>query len=221
VVAGLVLGEAVPFLAAHRHTEAGMRKRAEWERVWELQRQEDAIDALTALPEDDPRHITGEQAARRKRDDVGAIAVPPRYAKTDFGSDTFWRLRGKLDVPKERFTVYAGAERGAGGPSLGWAGWDELGKATALATRIIELQGEEAAGRDRLAPLLAGVLEQLPWIHQWHPEADPRYGQSPGEFFEGWLDGMLSGLGLTREELRAWRPAAPERGRRRRRAVRA
>jgi uncharacterized protein DUF7008/Eco57I restriction-modification methylase len=219
VVAGLVLGEAVPFLAALRHTDSGMRKRAEWERVWDLQREEDAIDALVSLPENDPQHITAEQAERRKRDEVGTIAVPPRYAKPDFRTGTGWRLRGKLDVPKERFTLYSGAERGAGGPALGWAGWDELQKATALAARIVELQSEEAADQDRLTPLLAGILELLPWIHQWHPVPDPRYGQAPGVFFESWLDGTLSALGLTRDELTGWQPPAPQRGRRRRTAV--
>ncbi len=219
VVAELVLRDAVPYLAALRHTDSGMRKRAEWERVWALQRREDAIDALALLPEEDPRQITAEQAEQRKRSEVGTIAVPPRYAKTDFRADTSWRLRGKLDVPKERFTLYAGAERGAGGATLGWAGWDELQKATALAARIVELQSEEAADQDRLAPLLAGVLELLPWIHQWHPEPDPRYGQPPGVFFESWLDGTLSALGLTRDELTGWRAPASQRGRRRRAAV--
>jgi hypothetical protein len=214
IVAELVLGEAVPFLAAHRHTESGMRKRATWEEVWDLQRREDAIDALTELPEEDPDHLNAELAERRKRDEVGRIPVPPRYAQTDFRSGPGWRLRGKLDVPKERFTLVQGAERGAGGPVLGWAGWDELDRARSLATRIIELQSQDAADAERLRPLLAGVLELLPWIHQWHPESDPLYSGRPGAFFESWLDGMLSQLGLTRDELRAFRPPAPARGRR-------
>ena len=195
IVRELVLGETVPFLVAHRHTDSGMRKRVEWERVWKLQREEDA------------GHI------------VANIPVPPRYGKPDFRSDTSWRLRGKLDVPKERFTLYPGAELGAGTAALGWAGWDELGRATALTARIIELQSQEAATRERLTPLLAGVLELLPWIHQWHPEPDPSYGQPPGEFIEGWLDGTLSGLGLTHADLTDWRPPAPQRGRRRRTKV--
>jgi hypothetical protein len=192
VVRDLVLSDTVPFLAAHRHTDSGLRKRAEWERVWELQREEDAGHVVATIP------------------------VPPRYGKPDFRTDTSWRQRGKLDVPKERFTLFPGAELGAGTTAHGWAGWDELSRATALTARIIELQSQEAPSRERLTPLLAGVVELLPWIHQWHPEPDPSYGQPPGEFIEGWLDGTLAGLGLTREELTAWRPAAPERGRRRR-----
>lgn len=219
VVTRLVLGEAVPFLAALRHTDSGLRKRTEWERTWDLQRREDAIEALAALPEQDTRHIGEEEANERRREEVGTIAVPPRYAKTDFRANASWRLRGKLGVPRERFTLYPGAERGLSGPALGWAGWDELERATALAARIVELQSEEAPDRDRLAPLLAGVLELLPWIHQWHPEPDPRYGELPGLFFESWLEGTLSTLGLTRDELGAWRPPAPRRGRRRQTAV--
>jgi len=102
-VTELVLGEAVPFLAAYRYRDAGLRKRKVWEQVWELQRREDA----------------GE--------DVGAIPVPPKYASGDFANVTAWRLRGKLDVPKERFVLYPGTQLGADTtPVIGWAGWDHL-----------------------------------------------------------------------------------------------
>ncbi len=195
VVRGLVLDQAVPFLAAHRHTAAGLRKRAVWERTWELQREEDAAE------------LEGHPGP-------ASIPVPPRYGSTDFLGKVSWSLRGKLDVPKERFVLVPGAERGAA-EVVAWAGWDEATRARALATRVLELQSEDAAEADRLAPLLAGVLELLPWIHQWHPEPDPTFGQPLGPFFEDWLDGMLSQLGLTREALRDWRPPAPTRGRRR------
>jgi hypothetical protein len=98
---------------------------------------------------------------------------------------------------------------------LGWAGWDERDLARALAERIIALRENEAADAERLTPLLAGVLELLPWILQCHPEADAAYGGTAGAFFDPWLDQYLSELGLTRDDLRAWRPAAPVRGRRR------
>ena len=78
---------------------------------------------------------------------------------------------------------------------------------------------QDAADAERLTPLLAGVLELLPWVHQWHPEPDPATGQPLGTFFEDWLSGTLSGLGLTRDDLTAWRPPAPARGGRRRRTA--
>src|SRR5690606_582711 len=109
LVSELVTDEAVPYLAAWRYTESGMRKRQAWERTWELQRREDA----------------GE--------DVGTIPVPPKYTKADFATGTAWRLRGKLDVPKERFISYPGANRDTDPtPLVGWAGWDHLQAAQAL-----------------------------------------------------------------------------------------
>ncbi len=44
----LLSDEAVPYLAALRYKDSGLRKRAEWERVWGLQRDEDA--GLITLP---------------------------------------------------------------------------------------------------------------------------------------------------------------------------
>jgi len=103
-----------------------------------------------------------------------------------------------------------GAQRGAdASPVVGWAGWDHRVQATALASRIVELREQESADPERLTPLLAGVLELLPWVHQWHPDSEPDYGGPPGDFFEDWIDQQLVELGLTREGLSAWRPGGP------------
>src|SRR5690606_31198418 len=99
LVDDLVRAEAVPYLAALRFTPSGLRKHAQWLETWELQRREDA----------------GE--------DVGEIPVPPKYKKADF--TVGWEHRGKLDVPKERFISYPGAERETDASlPVGWAGWD-------------------------------------------------------------------------------------------------
>ena len=186
----LVVDAAVPPLAAQRLTGSGLRKRKAWEQVWALQRAEDRGEV------------------------VGRVSPPPKYKKEDFRSTTFWGCRGKLDVPKECFVLVPSAERGADtSPVVGWAGWCERDLARALAGRITELRQEHAADAERLVPLLAGVLELLPWIHQWHPDSDPLFGGPPGTFFEGWLDGELASLGVTRDTLRAWRPPTPTRGR--------
>ncbi|MGI8845848.1 MAG: BREX-2 system adenine-specific DNA-methyltransferase PglX [Thermoleophilaceae bacterium] len=193
----LVAGAAVPFLAALRYKPSGLRKRAIWERVWDLQRAEDRIGTRQDIP------------------------VPPRYASSDFRSQAAWKLRGKLDVPKERFVLYPGAERGAdSSPVVGWAGWSHREQALALAARVLDLREREDPDAERLTPLLAGLLELLPWIHQWDPDAEPDYGGPPGDYFESWLDQQLAELVLTRESLRAWRPQAPARGRRARAAAR-
>ena len=186
-----MLDAAVPHLAAQRLTDKGLRKRAVWEQVWELQRAEDRGEEVG--------HDPSPAALRARPTSAAAI---------------YWKHRGKLDVPKERFVLIPNAERGAdASPVVGWAGWNERDLARALAGRITELRQEHAADAERLVPLLAGVLELLPWIHQWHPESDPLFGGPPGAFFEGWLDGELASLGVTRETLRAWRPPTPTRGR--------
>jgi hypothetical protein len=51
LVTELVTMESVPHLPVLRYAEAGMRKRSQWERTWELQRAEDAVDARVELPE--------------------------------------------------------------------------------------------------------------------------------------------------------------------------
>src|SRR5262249_12516565 len=50
VLQHLIQEEAVPFLPVLRYTDTGARKREDWERTWELQRAEDAIDARMVLP---------------------------------------------------------------------------------------------------------------------------------------------------------------------------
>ncbi|MFC0037349.1 BREX-2 system adenine-specific DNA-methyltransferase PglX [Actinomadura rayongensis] len=191
VVGKLVSGEHVPFLAALRYKASGLKKRADWEHVWDLQRREDAA--------------ADEIAKRRIRD---ATPVPPKYAPADFLRPSFWRARGKLDVPKERFISYG--ETNVATPNLyGWAGWDHKEQAQALAAHI----AEQDLSSEEIRPYLAGLLELQPWIQQWHDEFDDLYGGSPAAFFAGYRVQTQGEHGLTDDDLRAWRPPAA-RGRR-------
>ncbi len=55
--------------------------------------------------------------------------------------------------------------------------------------------------------MLAGLLEPIPWVKQWHNEPSAEFGDlRPGDDFETFLDGECHTLGLTRDNLRAWRP---------------
>ena len=214
VVEELALGEAVPYLAALRLKPAGMRKRKVWEQVWDLQRREDAIDARTELPDDHPDHLDAAAAEVEKKD-LGKIPVPPKYASGDFTKTVYWRLRGKLDVPKERFVLYPGTRLGSDTtPVLGWAGWDHLQQARALAAHY-NARRAEGAESDELVPLLAGIAELVPWLKQWHNEVDPEFGQRMGDFFDGFVDTQARDVGVTRDDLAAWEPA-PKTGRRKR-----
>ena len=185
-VTALVQPQSVAYLAAQRYSESGLRIRADWEATWALQRRQDAGD------------------------EVGDIPVPPKYGQKDFARPEYWSLRGKLDVPKERFISYPGAEREAadGSPVLGWAGWNHLQRAQALASYLAERREEDGWGVERVTPLLAGLAELLPWLKQWHNEVDEQTGERMGDYFESFLGEQMRELELTAKDLADWRPAA-------------
>ncbi len=214
VVEELALGEAVPHLAALRLKPAGLRKRRVWEQVWDLQRREDAIDSRAELPADHPDHLDAAAAEVEKKD-LGKIPVPPKYTSGDFAKTVYWRLRGKLDVPKERFVLYPDTRLGSDAtPVLGWAGWDHLQQARALAAHY-NARRDEGAESDELVPLLAGLAELVPWLKQWHNDVDPEFGQRMGDFFDGFVDTQARDLGVTRDDLAAWEPVRNTRSGRR------
>jgi len=238
LVAELVASEAVPLLPVQRYTEDGLRKRAQWQDTWALQLREDAIDAEIDRQEEARRQelmaivSKGTESAQpdadalawvrqeldkafiplrkdRKAREVGPIPVPPKYKSSDFLKSDFWRLRGGLDVPKERFISFPGVERGADGSLvIAWAGWNYLQLATALAGYYGEMKDNEGWEPSRLQPLLAGLLELVPWLEQWHNDLDPEFGQRMGTYYRGFVTEDARALGFTLNDLRAWKPAA-------------
>ena len=196
-LAGLVKDEHVPCAAGARYTESGLLKRKSWEATWDLQRKEDAIDALA-----EAGTITADEAKARKTREVGTIPVPPKYDSKDFRTAAYWQARGKLDVPKERFVSYPGA--GGDKPTdlmLGWAGWDHYQQAQAL-VGLVNAQTEAGATADRLKPLLQGLAELLPWIKQWY---DSHLGfDDVGETYRGVWRESVQRAGLTAEAVTAW-----------------
>ncbi|TMS54787.1 BREX-2 system adenine-specific DNA-methyltransferase PglX [Mycobacterium sp. DBP42] len=189
VIGGLILDEAVPFLAAHRYKPPGIEKYRAWQEVWALQRREDAGEKVT-------------------------IAVSPKYGKGDFAKATYWTARGKLDVPKERFITYPGVAReGDPTPVFGWAGWSHRDQALALA-REIPVQQALGADDDALEPLVAGLVELEPWLAQWYSEIEPQFGASPASVITGVIDQYLARMEKTRDQVTAWTPPAAARGRR-------
>jgi len=219
LVTELVLPESVPLLPVLRYKESGLRKRAEWEQTWELQRREDEAvsnqrSAVSESHEADSRELIAESLPTA---DSFAITVPPRYVSGDFLSGDFWRLRGKLDVPKERWISFPHCEAADGTMLLCWAGYDHLQQARAISGVYAEIQEREGGGADpRLPPLLACLLELLPWLKQWHNDVDPEFGVSMGDYFEGFVKEEARQLGLTLQDLRHWKPPAKVRGRARR-----
>jgi hypothetical protein len=278
----LVDAETVPLLPACRYKPSGLEKRALWERTWELQRLEDAIDALfdiprltdvsgedlpldfgeeiqaigrraaaldlppknqfrdgasplewledqvktarekirqrekSLAPEDDPvfRKRIQDIADAAKGKFVGDIPVPPKYAGKDFQKTHFWRLRGKLDVPKERWVGFPHCEGPDQSPLVAWAGYDPLQLALAIAGHYMEVKEVLGGSQDpRLEILLAALLELLPWLKQWHNHIDPEFLEKMGDYFEGFIDEESKNLQKSLDDIRNWRPPAARRGR--------
>ncbi len=209
LVRRLVLENAVPALPAHRYKKEGMDKRREWEQVWALQRREDAIDARAALPPGAPGHLGEAAAADLKRQEVGDIAAPPKYRSADFASATIWRQRGQLDVPREAFIHHIGAEKEGDSPVVAWAGLDHLQQAEALANWYAEGKHGQDWSRERRMGMLAGLLELLPWVCQWHPEPDAEFGGEPfGDFLRGFIAQEAREIGAGLDDIEMTRMGA-------------
>ncbi len=190
VLRDVLAEEHVPYLSALRYRDSGLRKRGQWEEVWEQQREEDR---------------TGERLN---------IAVPPKYSGADFRKQSYWSNRGKLDVPKERFISYPDA-----GPEadpklvLGWAGWDHRDQAQAIINLVADRVERDNWQSEQLTPLLAGMLELLPWLKQWHGGFDAEWDGNPATDCQEWLEAQQRDHGITTEALLSWRPSEPKRGR--------
>ncbi|CAG7628065.1 Adenine-specific methyltransferase PglX [Actinacidiphila bryophytorum] len=190
VLADIGADEHVPYLAAMRYKDSGLRNREQWEEVWELQRKED---------------LTGQRLD---------IAVPPKYSSADFQKHSYWSHRGKLDVPKERFVSYPGASPdGDTSLLLGWAGWDHKDQAQALFNVIDDRTKQSGWGTERVTPLLAGLLEVMPWVKQWHGEYDAEWEGVPADEYQAYFDELCGKHQVSEADLRAWRPETKTRGR--------
>lgn len=137
LVADAVVADAVPEHPFHVYKPTGLDKRAAWERTWDEQRKEDA--GLPARPE-----------------------VPPKYGQGDFQKPDYYRLRGKLDVPKERFIAFTEVPGRAAGEILyGWAGWTPVERVRALLALDEQCEDRELPLADRIA-LLDSAWRLLP-----------------------------------------------------------
>ncbi|MFE9026580.1 BREX-2 system adenine-specific DNA-methyltransferase PglX [Streptomyces iakyrus] len=190
VLADVVADEHVPYLAAMRYKDSGLRKREQWEEVWKLQREEDKNGQRLDTP------------------------VPPKYSSADFLKTSYWSNRGKLDVPKERFISYLEASPDADTTVLlGWAGWDHKVQAQALINLIEDRTTDGGWGTERITPLIAGLWEVMPWVRQWHGEYDAEWESVPAEDCDAYLEEQMAKHQLSAADLKAWRPVKKTRGR--------
>jgi hypothetical protein len=94
----------------------------------------------------------------------------PQFSRKDFSDGTAWKLRGKLNIPRERFIAYTEFDhtlRGVeapdtGGPWFGWAGWDAGQRADALAFLLDRANRAGWALRWQQCGLRAALRDLLP-----------------------------------------------------------
>jgi len=138
--------QAVPNNKYHCYKASGLAKRAAWAQTWRDQHKEDAGEVVT------PK-------------------VPPKYRTPDFLRTEYWKLRGPLDVPKERFIAFTEVP-GQEQPLFGWAGWTPLERAQAL-LELDEQAEQQGSAMDERVGLLYSVWFQLPYVAwQSQPAAD-------------------------------------------------
>lgn len=187
----LLRDQAVPAFAPQRYKPVAMEKFRAWQQTWELQRAEDRGEKVT-------------------------VPVPPKYKPTDFVRPSYWSARGKLDVPKERFISFPGSLYPEDSTAVyGWAGWDhsERGQAIArFASQIAPVVAESEP--DQVLPLVGALIELQPWLDQWYDDMDTR-GIKPSTAISQVTNSLLSRLGTGRDEVLAWLPPTPKRGRKR------
>ena len=255
LVGELIEAESVPALPVLRYKPKAMDKRQAWERTWELQRQEDAIDAMFEvdklkdrteqtpvtwpaqwsisevkmavlkkeltlavqyvteamakglnLESDEILKPIHDAAKRANQKVVGDIPVPPKYTSADFLDKNHWRLRGKLDVPKERWVCFPHCEGEDGTLVIAWAGYDHLQLTRAIAERY-ELARENQGLK--LVPLLTAIGQLIPWLKQWHNDPDMAFnGLRMGDFFEEQLAEDAKALDMSVQQVMDWQPPA-------------
>lgn len=129
--------EAVPSHRFHVYKSSGLVKREVWERTWADQQREDLGEKVT-------------------------IEVPPDYASGDLLRPEYWRLRGKLGVPTERFIAFTEVPGRSGVETLyGWAGWTAQQRVKAILAIDEELEDASVPLADRIG-LLDSAWRLLP-----------------------------------------------------------
>ena len=167
---------AVPNNKHHFFKPEGLMKRAGWEKTWEEQHKEDRGEP--ANPE-----------------------VPEKYNDKDYLKKEYWYLRGKLDVPKERFVAFTEVPPPTGADTLyGWAGWTPRERAKAMLSLDEKLEAAGVSVADRHG-LLYGVWFLLPYVAWESPEA--------ASDFRADVRSLVGENGVTEAMLDEWAKRSP------------
>ncbi len=179
LVAEQVTADAVPEHPLHVYKATGLDKRAAWERTWDEQRKEDA--GLPASPQ-----------------------VPPKYGQGDFLRPDYFRLRGKLDVPRERFITFTEVPgRGVGELLYGWAGWTPAERVKAILAMDEDCEDQGLPLADRIA-LLDSAWRLVPDVL--------RDDATTGARLKAELSALLGSDGPSKDLLADWKKRFPPPG---------
>ncbi|MFG3021807.1 BREX-2 system adenine-specific DNA-methyltransferase PglX [Streptomyces sp. NPDC048254] len=191
VLLELLVDEHVPQATPLRYQASGLRKRTRWEELWETQRRDD----------------------REGNADEAPSPAPPRFALADFMRTSYWRQRGKFDIPSERFVSFASSASPLSlTTTIGWAGWSAYERARAVLD-LLDTDSHAHTHRPESAlPLLRAIADLLPWVPA--PTDEPGAGtETDGMLLRRVYTEHLARLGLSAQDVMSWRPAAPKRGR--------
>jgi hypothetical protein len=172
LIATCIRRDAVPNNKHHIFKPEGLLKRAAWEETWRQQHREDKGEKLVP-------------------------PVPPKYDRADYLKAEYWALRGKLDVPKERFIAFSEvpAEKIADGPLYGWAGWTPRMRARQLLALDVQLVDAGVPVPDRYG-LLYSADFLLPYV-EWESPTAARDLRSE-------IRAIVGEAGVSDDMLRAW-----------------
>lgn len=141
----LLLEEGVPDNIFRVYTDEGLRKLRQWQKIWQLQDREDAGETVKIPP-------------------------PPEFKADDFVKDAFFKIRGKLNVPRERFIVFDDLLP----RRYGWNGWRDTDRALAQLEvfTLAESDPEHPLPRPttddpRRCGATVGLWESLPDVKRW------------------------------------------------------
>ncbi|NRD51506.1 BREX-2 system adenine-specific DNA-methyltransferase PglX [Corallococcus exiguus] len=183
IVLDFLAEASVPSHPSHTYTASGLTKRAAWEDAWTKEWRSEAGAA------------------------VGEIPPPPEYSQgsrgkaTDFLRTEFWRLRGKLDVPKERFVAFTEVPGRSGVETLyGWAGWTAQQRVKAILAIDEELEDASVPLADRI-----GLLDSA-----WRLLSDvAREDAAAATRLKAELQALVGPEGPSRELLEEWKKRFP------------
>jgi hypothetical protein len=214
----LLRSNALPDNPHRLYSSEGLRKLADWKRVWALQDQEDAWDK--AVSEAKAR---GEQAPKKRLVDpdgsakeLNAIPLPPKFDKADFVRPEFFAIRGKLNVPRERFILFADLLPNR----YGWSGWRDRDRALAQveAYTLVENDPQQplpvpTSDDPRRCGVSYGLWESLPDVRRWGNSEEfaelqsfasdaCRQTRCPCPVVEAWKSQVLHAKPITKEPIK-------------------